>query len=372
MALLAAISVVAVACGASPSSSGRPSGSPSDSSGPSAAPSSSPAGGNFGLLLTAGTLELIAPSGAIAAHATVAAPSVNTCGQGTGAVLQPPVSASDDKVFYRDGDTKIKYLTPDGQTGDATTVPGGKSKVSFFSVSPDDQRIAVVVEDFSPATTISISLYVEDLAGHTNHSVIYTKSTPKIKNGTTLWPMGWHQDELVLAVYPPCTFEPAGMTPGEWHVSNSKTADRIATITATNCTLSSAPSPAGVACITSSGVTTLYDWAGKVLATTGPGTNGGSGYFETGLSPAGESIFFAIGLAIGAPAPVTRIVQLGPGPYATVQGHTACAWIDEDHLLAPDAVIQFPAETPANKLVATTVTPLAASGVCAGRFPGGL
>jgi hypothetical protein len=69
---------------------------------------------------------------------------------------------------------------------------------------------------------------------------------------------------------------------------------------------------------------------------------------------------------------MTRIVQLGPGPYATVQGHTACAWIDEDHLLALDAVIQFPAETPANKQVTATVKPLAASGVCAGRFPGGL
>ena len=315
---------------------------------------------------------MIAPSGAIAAHAAVGAPSVHTCGSGTGAVLQPPVSATADKVFYRDGNTKIKYLTPDGQTGDATTVPGGASKVSFFSVSPDDQRIAVVVEDLSPATTINISLYVEDLNGHTNHSVIYTKTAPKLKNGTTLWPMGWHQDELVLAVYPPCTFEPAGITPSEWHVSNSKTAVRIATIASNNCWLSAAPSPAGVACITATDVATMYDWAGKVLATTGPGSQAGTGYTQTGLSPTGESIFFAVGVAIGAPAPVTRIVQLGPGPFATVQGHTACGWIDEDHLLAGDAVIQFPAETPANKLVTAKVTPLAASGVCAGRFPGGL
>jgi hypothetical protein len=315
---------------------------------------------------------MIAPNGTIAAHAKVAAPSVHTCGSGTGAVLQPPISATDDKVFYRDGNTAIRYLTPDGQTGNATTVPGGASKISFFSVSPDDQRIAVLVEDLSPATTISLTLYVEDLLGHTNHSVIYTKTVPKLKNGTTLWPMGWHQDELVLAVYPPCTFEPAGITPSEWHVSNSTTAVRIVTIAATNCILSAAPSPAGVACINPQDVTTLYDWAGKVLGTTGPGAQGGSGYFETGLSPTAESIFFAIGVAIGAPAPVTRIVQLGPGPYATVQGHTACGWIDEDHLLAPDAVIQFPAETPGNVQVTATVTPLAASGVCAGRFPGGL
>ncbi|HEY1456562.1 MAG TPA: hypothetical protein VGG31_08690, partial [Candidatus Dormibacteraeota bacterium] len=68
----------------------------------------------------------------------------------------------------------------------------------------------------------------------------------------------------------------------------------------------------------------------------------------------------------------TQILELGPGPYATVQGHSACGWIDEDHLLAPDAVIQFPAETPGNAQVTAAPTALAQSGVCAGRFPGTL
>ena len=93
----------------------------------------------------------------------------------------------------------------------------------------------------------------------------------------------------------------------------------------------------------SQGVTTLYDWAGKVLSVTGPGTpDAGS---ATGLSPGGKSIFFSKS-GVGVPAPATRIVQLGPGPYTTFQGNAACGWIDEDHLLAGDAVIQFPAETP--------------------------
>jgi hypothetical protein len=129
---------------------------------------------------------MITPSGTIAAHASVAAPSVHTCGKSTGAVLQPPVSASDNKVYYRDGNTKIKFLTPDGQTGDVTTVPGSATKVSFFSVSPDDTRIAVLVEDLSPSTTIKLSLYVEDLTGHTHHAVIFTNTVPKFKNATTL------------------------------------------------------------------------------------------------------------------------------------------------------------------------------------------
>ena len=286
----------------------------------------------------------------------------------------PPVSASNSQVFFRDGDTNIKRVVPPGSAVDVTTVPGGPTTVSFFSVSPDDQRIAVVVEDLSAATTIALRLYVEDLVGHGHHADIYLTTQPKGKTGTTLWPMGWHSGSLVLAVVVACTFEPAGLTPSSWHVSSADTAVRQATINASNCTLSLMPSPAGVACISySSGTTTLYDWSGKVTGATGPGSTG-SGYAQTGLSPSGNSIFFATGAGIGAPSPATGIVQLGPGPYATVQGHTVCGWIDEDHLLATDAVITFPAETPGNVRVDTSMQVLGpgSGGPCVGRFPGGL
>lgn len=284
----------------------------------------------------------------------------------------PPVSASNTQVYYREGDTKIRRMVLPSGGADVTTVPGGPTTVSFFSVSPDDQRIAVVVEDLSAATTISLRLYVEDLVGHGHHADIYTTTQPKGKTGTTLWPMGWHQGALVLAVMVACTFEPAGLTPSEWHVSNASTAVRIATITANNCTLSYWPSPAGVACINYvSGATIFYDWTGKLVAGTTPGSTG-SNFSQTSLSPAGSSIFFSTGFGIGAPPPATGIVQLGPGPYASVQGHMACDWIDEDHILGYDSVIQFPAETPGHVQVTATVTPLALGGICAGRFPGGL
>jgi hypothetical protein len=312
---------------------------------------------------------MITPAGKIAASAKVAAPSVHTCGQGTGAVVQPPVSATSDKVFFRDGNTKIRFLTPGGQTGDVTTVPGGASKVSFFSVSPDDQRIAVVVEDLAPPTTIGISLYVEDLIGHAHHSVIYTSSAPKLKNGNTLWPMGWHAGLLVLAVWPPCTFEASGLVPTEWHVSNATTAVRVATIGNNHCTPSYWPSPAGVACL---GFDThqaaVYDWAGKILSTDPTQADD----FQSGLSPSGAAIFYTPGQGIGAPPPSTRIVNLASGGsrHGSVSGHAACLWIDEDHMLAPDAVIGFPSL--GQSLVAPSVTALPASGECAGRFPGGL
>ena len=313
---------------------------------------------------------MITPSGTVAASAKVAAPSVQTCGQGTGAVLQPPVSATSDKVFFRDGNTQIKYLTPDGETGDATTVPGGASKVSFFSVSPDDQRIAVLVEDLSPATKINLTLYVEDLIGHTNHSVIYTNSSPKLKSGNTLWPMGWHNGLLVLAVWPPCTFEPAGLMPTEWHVSNATTAVRVATISRNACIPSYWPSPAGVTCVDltvdqgGTGVAYIFDWSGKLRASV-PAQKDLA--FQSGLSPSGQNYFLAPGLGIGAPPPSTLIGNVASLKGAVVAGHSACLWIDEGHLLAPDAVISFPSPTQP-----VSATPLTASGVCAGRFPGGL
>ena len=67
----------------------------------------------------------------------------------------------------------------------------------------------------SSGTAISERLYVEDLHGAGHHVDIYSTLTPKDKRGTTLWPMGWHAGAIVLALFPACTFEPAGLTPTE-------------------------------------------------------------------------------------------------------------------------------------------------------------
>lgn len=372
-AFLLASACLMLACGGSSGSnaSPRPSGSPSPSPSAATSPSPAPISGVYGLILSAGTLQLIKPDGSVAATAPVAAPTARYCSTQQDALNgAPPVSASNDQVYFRDGDTKIRKLAPPAGAVDVTTVPGGSNTVSFFSVSPDDQRIAVLVEDLAGATTIGLRLYVEDLVGGGHHVDIYSTSTPKGKTGTTLWPMGWHQGALVLAVVPACIFEAVGLQPAEWHLSNAATGGRLATIRGTNCVLSTWPSAAGVGCVDPQGVTTLYDWAGKVVSVTGPGIQGAGS--TTSLSPTGQSIFFSTGITLGGSTPTTRIVQLGPGPFATLQGHAACGWIDEDHLLAGDAVIQFPAETPGNVQVTATATPLEASGQCAGRFPGSL
>jgi hypothetical protein len=344
-------------------------------------------------------LELITPSGTIAARAFVQPPSLSSCGPDTAAVLQPPVSATKDKVFYRSGNIKIKYLTPDGKTGDATTVQGSPTKVSFFSVSPDDKRIAVLLEDFSAASTISLTLYVEDLKGGGHHSVIYRNKVPKSATATTLWPMGWHKGNLVLAVVPACSLEPANAVPTEWHVSSAATGLRLATIGKNHCTPSYWPSPTGVLCIDETvdngglGVAYVINLAGKVIASVQ--TTLGQDFYS-GLSPSGATIFTSAKAGAAPPAPLTKIVTLGTGLAAAHIGHSACLWIDESHLLAPDAVIAVqtamhtatptptpvatptgvsPTATPREEFVMTTSVislPARASAVCVGRFPGGL
>ena len=353
---------------------------PSPSSTPFVDPASVPVlTGTYGLLYSRTdpgltyVLHLVKADATLAASVSMHWPDLPiTCGGNTDTVNIPrPVSATNSHVYFRDG-SMIRMVVPPSTSVAVTAVPDSSTVVSVFSVRPDDQKIAVAVIDVSSPTTITTRLYVEDLVGGGHHADIYTASTTKSVTATTLWPMGWHQGNLVLAVAPACNFGTLE-GPSEWHVSSAVTAKRVATIKGTSCQMSLWPSPAGVACAQASGTTTLYDWSGKVLGVTGPGVSN-LAFSSTGLSPAGQSIYFSGGL--------TRIVQLGPGPFATVEGTEACGWIDEDHLLSTISVIKFPAETPGNVQVTTTATPLPQSAQpdpstpqtsgCAGRFPGAL
>ena len=187
-----------------PATSPRPSPSVSPSAGPAGLALCTAAESSYGLIISEGKLEMIGSTGCQGPKSSIAPSSVQMCADGLPAVLAPPVSASNDKVYFRDGDTKIRFMTPDGRTGDVTKVPGGPATVSFFSVSPDDQRIAVLVEDLSPAQSIGLRLYVEDLGGG-HHSDIYVSTIPKGLGGLSLWPMGWHQGNLVLAAVYACS-----------------------------------------------------------------------------------------------------------------------------------------------------------------------
>lgn len=356
------IGVLTLSCGSGSTSGGPspPRGSPSASStaSPSSTPTIYPLSGNFGLLLSVGTLFLINPDASEAASVTVAPPSVQSCVQGMAAVLQPPVSASSDQVYYRDGDTKIRMVVPPASYVDVTTVPGDANTISFFSVSPDDQRIAVLVEDLSGAASIKLRLYVEDLHGGGHHADIYTATVTKGKGETTLWPMGWHQGQLVLAVWAACSVQKVP-NPNEWHVVDASTATRLATIGSVSCVPNAWPSPAGAACFDPSdgGHVRVSDWTGKLTATLL--TDVGA----TALSPSGRLLAEGNGGAPGNPSPKTTMLTVDGSGVVTSPGHIGCIWIDDGHVLAPDAVIAYPSGA---------ATALAQSGQCAGRFPGGL
>jgi hypothetical protein len=360
-ALWLTIAILTLSCG-SGSSPGGPTPQRSSPSAPAAAsasasPSSNSLNGTFGLLLSAGTLFLINPDATEAASVSVAAPSVQSCGQGMAAVLQPPVSASDSQVYFRDGDTKIRMVVPPSSVVDVTTVPGDSNVISFFSVSPDDKRIAVLVEDMSAAAAIKLRLYVEDLRGGGHHAEIFTSTVTKGKGETTLWPMGWHQGQLVLAVWPACTFQPVPW-PGSWHLVDASTAARLATIGDGSCAPSNWPSPSGAACFEpGAGRVRVYDWTGKQVATV-PTQNR-----ATELSPSGRALFAPNGGGLGNPAPTTSFIGVDGNGSFTTTGHMGCLWIDDSHVLAQDAIVSYPAGA---------ATALAQSGQCAGRFPGSL
>ncbi len=236
---LALAAVVFVACGGQSASHGSAVSSSRTESSPSVLASAGQLGtltGNYGIVSAAGRVELVSADGRIAASAPMTQPSPITqgCGMGAGAWTLPAVSASNSHVYFRDGDTKIRMLVPPSTAVDVTTVPGGPTKVSGFSVSPDDQRIAVAVEELSgagpsQAASISLRLYVENLRGGGSHADIYTATFPTGKPAAMSWPMGWHQGHLVLALWAACTFESLPY-PNAWHVVDASNAVRLASI----------------------------------------------------------------------------------------------------------------------------------------------
>ena len=332
-----------------------------------------PASSSYGLLVAGGAVEMVTPSGCLAASATLATPTVQNCAEGLPAVLTPPVSASDTTVYYRDGDTTIRSLKADGSGGDVTTVPGSATTVSFFAVSPDDQRIAVMVEDMAPPGTtatadrltpgniVSLRLYVEDLHGHGHHVELYRATVPKGNGALTMWPMGWDQGALVVASVFDCSATPVTM-PAEWHLVSATTGNRLVVNpgTAEQCNGSFWQSPAGVAC-TVNDTTFVMDWTGKQVATArAPGRGVGPDW--SALSPAGRSVAMVYA-STEFGLPFTEALNWGEAGSVITKDALACGWISDSSMLAPDAVIAYPSGA---------VVKLPASGTCAGRFPGAL
>lgn len=351
--LLAGCGGTATHATASPSATTTPHGSPTASESPIGSPV--PVTGAFGILVTPittdnYTISLIGIDGKVAGTAQASSPTAMSCGNGAQAALPPPVSASNSRAYYMDAQGVVRFLTPQGDTGRATVLLAGGQRRSMFTVSPDDQRIAVVQNDYTTSGA-STKLYVEDLVGGANHLDIFSET-----GAYTLWPIGWHGGSLVVAKVAACN-QGGGFgccTPIELHVVDPATATRRFTVGGPDCIIGSWPVPAGAVCETTTGTAKVLDWT-AVLQRTYPIPGVGQGPIY--LSPAG------LHLALSTNANTT-----------TVEGDSTlamdvCGWIDDTHIYSGgDATHQ----AHVGNITTKTVVSVSALGVCAGRLPGGL
>jgi len=271
-----------------------------------------------------------------------------TCGDVGAATLPPPVSTSNDLVYFMDADGIVRFLPPAGAPGRATAVPMGSNRRSMFSVSPDDKRIAVVVSDFTSSGATN-SLYVEDLNGGGHHRVIYTET-----GAYGLWPMGWHGADIVVAKVNACTqgggLSCCGLL--ELHVDDAATGEVKVKLGGAGCLIAGPPSPAGAVC-ESDTQANVMDWTGtttRSISIQGPT----SAY----LSPNGNQAAM-----VGSADTVVE------GTLTTFVGFKACGWIDSARLLAGEDAHSQPRV--ADYTTGQTVS-VSALGTCAGRIPGGL
>jgi hypothetical protein len=244
----------------------------------------------------------------------------------------------------------VRYLAPNGDAGRATTVPTGPARRAMFAVSPDDQRIAVIVDDFD-ATGALTTLYIEDLNGGGHHLNLYSQT-----GAYTLWPTGWHgTNNLVLAKVPSCTQGggPFCCTPQEFHVVDPASAVRRFTVGDPTCKLAGPPSPAGVVCEAGDVQANVLTWTGtttRSFSIQGPTT--------AQLSPNGSLVAIE-------PSGDTIIQETS----RTLAGMQACGWIDDTHVLSGGDAQHQPRVGDVTNGNAVAV---AAQGDCAGRLPGGL
>ena len=297
----------------------------------------------------------------------------------------PCVSTSNTRAYFVDGDTTVRYLAPGsttssncgangctfGTNGDVTGVPGGPERASAFSVSPDDQRIAVSVFDFRSTpggyVPMSVRLYVEDLIGSGNHVELFSSTN------SWVWPVGWHNGKLVVAAGSPT--KPidgpyGGVT--EFHLVDPVTGDRLQALGSASCPVVPALlSPAGTVCVAADGSLRSQYWSGPNV-TFAPNYRALGGGAMLSLDGTKVAVCCATNHAldylevIDTPALGGAVKSVGKTPGYLSGG----GWIDATHLsyraLGSDNLLWVDTTSP----VGPTTIPIV--GQLAGRVPGGL
>ena len=358
------VATALAACGGSNNSAGH---SPSPAPGsaapsasataqPNASPTPPPVTTPYGVLVgsqaaNSYSVSLVTIDGKVAATSEASTPPLVSCANAAGAPVPLPVSMSNSRAYYMDAQGVVRFLAPSGEGGRATTVPAGTaSRRSMFAVSPDDQRIAVIVNDYT-SSGASTRLYVEDVNGGGNHLDLYTQSGAR-----TLWPVGWHgNNNLVVAVVPSCTQGGGPFCCGiqELHVVDPATAFRRFTIGAvTACPIVGPASPSGAICWDGTN-SKIINWTAGTVKTFPV-----SGPESQLLSPNGGQV-----------ALVDNNGTAIQGSSVSMAGMFACTWIDDGHVLSGGD----PQHQPRIANIANgSMIPVAAQGDCGGRLPGGL
>ncbi|HXM58777.1 MAG TPA: hypothetical protein VOB72_25485 [Candidatus Dormibacteraeota bacterium] len=282
---------------------------------------------------------------------TVAPPLV-----GAAPAAMPVFSASDSRLYYLDGDSDVRYLERDGTRGSAGRVAGGAHAQSSFAVSPDDRRIAVAAIDYS-ATPATTRLYVEDVTSGANH--VDLPPTP----GAYEWPVGWHGDQLVVAVGSAPTQSVSGNpygTFGGYQLLDAATGGRLGALA---CNPAGPLTPAGTACLVGGTPLTVQDFAGRTRSL---GSGAAPSVVSAAEAPDGRRVAFCCA------AGQLQLWDLGDDAIGSLgpADSPAFGWIDGTHLLLSDGPAQHPRVLDVTTGAALPVA--AALGRVVGRVPGGL
>jgi hypothetical protein len=273
----------------------------------------------------------------------------------------PTLSTSNTRVYFPDGPTAVRYLGRDGSIGLATSLPTPTAKTrAVFSVSPDDQRIAIGVFNWTNAGPMISTVSIQDLQGG-GHSV-------ELERSATLygWPVGWHGGNLVLARIPAFGGAPNPNAATAYELINSSTRESLGYLGGMTCPVVGPLSRAGTACVAARCHCLMaVDWSGTqnpMYTYADP-----SEMNWAALSPSGHAVIFSenygatTGLGIWRDGTVTFKQRYSSG---------RSQWLDETHAL-------FACEGSATcysiaDLAGGTTVPVTLPGLVMGVLPGGL
>jgi hypothetical protein len=153
----------------------------------------------------------------------------------------PEVGTSNRRAYFVSGSNELRFLAEDGTTGVAAILPNVKGRTqAVFAVSPDDRRIALSVFDWS-VRPMRVTLLVEDLSGANRVSIFSSTSVYE-------WPVAWHAGLLVVAVGSVLGGPPNPYAAVSYHVADSTSGLRQATLGSNACHVVGPLVTAGTAC----------------------------------------------------------------------------------------------------------------------------